>query len=159
MTPDPFFTSRVWQRSASFNEGAVRGTSRTHSYHSENDETWRWSTTHVQSSQACRREDSNLQPRAYESLATFENAGENAQSGKRAAPGAAPRTENAPDGPDLSAIADALAALPEADRPAVVAHVTEQVKLWPDKLAMVRALMNDAGPLTLTDSNEGKNET
>ena len=56
-------------------------------------------------------------------------------------------------------MADALAAVPEADRPATVKHVTEQVKLWPDKLAMVRALMNDAGPLTLTDSNEGKNET
>jgi len=56
----------------------------------------------------------------------------------------------AKNGPDLSAIADALAAVPEADRPAVVAHVAALARLGPAKRTAI---------LTLTDSNEGKNET
>ncbi len=59
-------------------------------------------------------------------------------------------TNAAQNGPDLAALADALAALPEADRPAVVAHVAALARLAPAKRTAI---------LTLTDSNEGKNET
>ncbi len=55
----------------------------------------------------------------------------------------------AQNGLDLDALADALAALPEADRPAVVAHVAALARLGPAKRAAI---------LTLTDPDEGKDE-
>ena len=59
------------------------------------------------------------------------------------------RSNAAQNGPELTALANALAALPESDRPAVVAHVAALAKLGPAKRAAIS---------TLTDSNEGEHE-
>ena len=58
-------------------------------------------------------------------------------------------TNAAQNDPDLTALANALAALPESDRLVVVAHVAALARLGATKRAAI---------LTLTDSNEGEHE-
>ena len=90
-----------------------------------------------------RTRTSNLRIRSPQGIS--EKPEKNKDSRKRAAPGAAPSAEDGPDAPRLTALADALAALPEADRPATMKHLTALAKLGPQKLAAIRALMDGSG--------------